>query len=123
MKHLTKEIINEVLIKDREITSFEKYNNNAVIIKWISKTDGTETFHVENLHEFAQKCKLWAFNHGYKSIYSGIDTCNSTPTYFTILPLILDRDGYEMSFLSTESEPDSVFRACTWIMKDLKDKQ
>ena len=76
-----------------------------------------------NIYEFAFMCKEWAFNKGY-IISSGL-----TPV------LGVNKDGWAEVFSSSTpldgklhtfkqlSEPEAVFKACEWILKEINEMQ
>ena len=129
MEGLTKELLDEVLIRDRDITSFEAYNNNAVIIKWTSGIDSTEVFHIENIYELAHKFKEWAYMQGYqiliytKTFYESDKSLPNgykpTPNKWIYEARVEEpfTNNFIKAFKGCKTEPEAVFKACQWIME------
>ena len=111
---ISKELLSEVL--NLNITYIERCNNS--IIYKISVYDREEEI---NIYELAHKCKEWAYTQGY-ILFSKIRLNSSLAScYFDTMGKHDYEDGYHNDFRA-ESEPEAIFKACDYILKELSNK-
>ncbi|MEA3280219.1 MAG: hypothetical protein U9Q38_06440, partial [Thermodesulfobacteriota bacterium] len=67
-----------------------------------------------NIHELAHKCKEWAYSDGImlqSYLYNDKARCD------------IEKFGvFEHEFQVADTEPESIFKACEWILEQLKQK-
>ena len=78
-----------------------------------------------NIHELAHKCKEWAYNNGYDLMTSNCTIVgkNSLGFYCYILNkdwLLGDLEDNSEHICRGFSEPEAIFIACWWILKEIK---
>jgi len=113
---ISKELLSEVLAQPTKIDiySIEKYNNNALIYKWKSSIDNSEVTAVINIYELAHKCKQWAL----KSKLNILLTVE-----FRIEDVLVRLIRYDLDeYFTAQSEPEAVFKATSYVMEQLKEK-
>jgi hypothetical protein len=71
-----------------------------------------------NIHELANKCKGWAYEHGY-AITSGVDTKNSIGV--ARMHKIEEVDNPIYKYYNETTEPEAIFKACQWILENKDD--
>ena len=104
---ISKELLSEVL--KLNITYIERCNNS--IIYKISVYDREEEV---NIYELAYKCKEWALENGYV-INSGATTSND---WCSTIYKVIKENPYikELSHTWEQTEVESIFKACQWIL-------
>jgi hypothetical protein len=107
---ISKELLSEVL--NLNITYIERCNNS--IIYKISVYDREEEV---NIYELAHKCKEWAKTKKMyiNSIYNEFYWDRIEKEYFADIPN-KNKSFYE------NTEVEAIFKACEWILKEIKDK-
>ncbi len=77
--------------------------------------------HVKNIHEFAHDCKAWAFNQGYE-LTTRPDNIDCLEDDVSPKGKILYWSAYLNSLHVSRkgTEPQVVFEACEWILKESK---
>lgn len=91
---------------------------NGNYIEYTSEVSGNPYNYVThdkiNIYELAHRCKEWALDLGYilySNVYRG--ECYIDSRSFS--------DNTPVKFLS-ESEPEAIFKACEWILKQVEKK-
>jgi len=106
LKMISKNLLSEVLDINIKYIS-DKYDNNLVSYELSKK--GWQTI---NIYELVNYCKQWAFKQKFV-IYS---SCKSASIYKDL--------EYLYGASNEPTEPEAVFNACEWILKERKyDKQ
>ena len=69
-----------------------------------------------NIYELAHKCKEWAFNNGYE-LRNGRDIdVKEELCYFCEYKQERQLDYANSDYFLAETEPESIFKACQWIL-------
>lgn len=69
-----------------------------------------------NIYELAHKCKEWAFNNGYE-LRNGRDIdVKEELCYFCEYKQERQLDYSNSDYFLAETEPESIFKACQWIL-------
>ena len=114
MKNLpSKELLNEVL-PFGDINSLISYGLSSDGDILLQYEDIDEIF---NIYELAHKCKEWALTNKYKIVIYSDD---SFDWYCQVQLADVDEQPKEWSVAQTE--PESIFRACEWILEN-KDRK
>lgn len=104
---ISKELLSKVL--EKEILSIEIKDNLAT---WVA----IDSAGAINIYELAHKCKTWAFN---------LDTTmiNSSVTEALMgIASIRDNNVAILFCEIADTEPEAIFKACNYILKELSNK-
>ena len=111
---ISKELLSEAL--EKNITHIQESINESEICYMVNgETKGTFL----NNHYLAHKCKEWAYKNN-RQLFSGM-TCEEygTKGYCEIANLNRLNEDNECDFYA-ETEPEAIFKACEWILKESK---
>lgn len=109
----SKELINEVLSKEVEEERFIDSNSLTYVNSGI--------YEDINIYEFAHMCKEWAFKQGYDLVCKRKYTLTRSTYYECNVEKLLNYIFYfEEEFSSEQSEQEAIFKACEWIMEQIK---
>ncbi len=119
----SKELALAVLDYPNGIVSCETHGNEVMILSTTALHDD-----VYNVYELANKCKEWALNVGNKNYYiwTGINHNSKWDVFVTefksldTFEPVRDQAVFE-PLGSKDTEPEAVFRACKWILKEKND--
>lgn len=108
---ISKELLSEVLGEDIFQIEYNKYTHDVTYNK--SKGNFPNYGHI-NIHELAHTCKEWADKLGYE-ILSGLG-------YAVIIDFHAGTDAYGSPLIKdiefeNNTEPESVFKACEWLLE------
>ena len=112
--NISKELIKSVLAEETENLS-EDFSFD-IDEDYIVFRDEGETLFDYNIYKFAFKCKEWAFKKNY-TIVDGIDGIGEDICYIKKLSEYSLESYYEQG-----KNYHNVFKACEWILEDLKEK-
>jgi len=73
-----------------------------------------------NIYELAHKCKKWAFGLGYIIDSAFVPKGNFTSSYVMVRNHTQSINEYEYR-VNADTEPESIFLACEWILKQKKE--
>ena len=107
--NISKELLGEVLNKNISSYEFDVYGN----IDYKILNDYGSCI---NIYELAHKCKEWAANIGFNISSTSGYRGDNTPYAYAI-----SSDGEEFPFIEADTEVESVFKVCEWILNN-KDK-
>lgn len=116
---ISKKLLTEVLGLVEEpnkiiLVSRNKYENNIKQTLQISYNNGSEPNEI-NIYELAHKCKEWAFKQHFE-IHSASNSLYGDKPIAYIQDTALC--GVELpSIFEANIEPEAVFKACEWILK------
>lgn len=115
----SKELMSKVL--DREVLQYANGHYDFIL------NGITHTSYPMNIHELAHKCKEWAYEKGYelsswktkkeKNREYGVSSWNDK---MTLNIGWICSTGLHYTF--SETEPDAIFKACDYILKELSNK-
>lgn len=110
---ISKELLSEVL--DRKVVEFieESWLCSSNTIVYILEDDVNEDF--INIYELAHKCKEWAYSKGYVIVSMN----NFKWCYVNVSNL----GGLTLKEVNSDTEPQAIFKACEWILKNLKKQE
>lgn len=77
-----------------------------------------------NIHELSNLCKIWAFVNGYELLSGTISEDNGDMIFeCSIYDKNADTsDTYFITEFEDQNEPEAVFRACEYILEQIKEK-
>lgn len=113
---ISKELASEVLGID--ILNINYIPNDKDTISsnegyFVITKDGTPNI---NIHELAYKCKEWAYEKSYH-----IDTLKSHNSKYWASVTGFCALGHQFSIDDCSTEPESIFKACQWILDNKKE--
>ena len=120
------ELLSEVLGVEVEYIFID--NSNVNYTTFANITQGTRDCNI-NIHELAHKCKEWATKQGFKvkaELSYGTEKGKVQLEKYQEFD-IYDVFGYKVGHIAKsdwfecDSEPEAIFKACTWIMEDRDD--
>jgi hypothetical protein len=108
-KMISKELLSEVLGIDKRLCRIDEIKENYIF--FYTMTNAGEFQNYINIYELAHKCKEWALTE---------DKCLSSTPYHKELYVctILGDEMFE-----AETEPEAIFKACEWILEQIKNKK
>jgi hypothetical protein len=109
---ISKKLLSEVLntkVLNADCYKIEYVNYNT--IQYFDKDIFPDERKQINIHELANKCKEWAYERDYL-IYSIFSYAGEGSCYITKDDDIKKR----LKTFSGDSEPESIFKACEWIL-------
>lgn len=110
----SKELISEVLSKEVEEERFIDSNSLTYVNSGI--------YEDINIYEFAFKCKEWALRKGFEVRSSSMLNSDEGMRYWTQLRDVHGNDSLRICTVYADTEPEAVFKATSYIMEQLKQK-
>lgn len=113
----SKELLSEVLDKGKGSITKIEYNPSKTIVEYEQLERYWNSI---NIYELAHKCKEWARRHSY-FILSQPDDNETSLEYYAVIDTFID-GVYTSNIFNCreESEPEAIFKACEWILKEMK---
>lgn len=114
---ISKELLSEVLGEEVSAMHIRGNKLNYVVPNYETEEDG-EIVYIDlgtniNIYELAHKCKENARAKGYLLYSYPIDVL-----YSRYACDVKDKRGVQLMMQSGESEPEAIFKACEWILKE-----
>lgn len=121
-------MISEKLLSN--VLNLNMWDTSTLIIKedenkitWTSMFLGDIGFYNSsdsiNIYELAYKCKEWALNYKYE-INTALVIKINNPKDFYATALVVHPDKEERCDINSLTEPEAIFKACEWILKNDK---
>ena len=107
---ISKELLSEVLNVHVRPTFY--FDCETLVYEYDKIKDLDECYKSEiNIHELAHKCKEWAFKQGF--MFDIQWHTNRNP-----FSIVIKSYGKDSQFYCAETEPEAIFKACEWILKE-----
>lgn len=116
--HITKELLSEVFGKECEVIKV------CLDVRYLScymRIDGFRQPFDINIYELAHKCKEWAFEKEYTISSEYIPKGDFTSSWAKVHDWLSDDDEYLFK-CNGDTEPESIFKACQWILENKENR-
>lgn len=113
-------ILNKILKKNID----NDWYNDGNIINYYCVYDNKRIIEQINAHEFAHRCKIWAFVNGYELRSGTISEDNGDMMFeCSVYNKNADTsDNYFMIEFEDNNEPWTIFKACEYILEQIENK-
>ena len=119
----SEELLSEILDIEEGYIELARCDKDSTICYQYTRNANTEDesieYHYVNIYELAHKVKEWAFRQGYY-MSSGI-SFNTNLWWANATPKIGGETRLET--FDADNEPEAIFQAGEWILKDITSKQ
>ena len=105
----SKELLSEVL--GRDVDKVKDIEANTLIYGCVH-SDGW--YDEINIYELSHKCKEWAYNLKQEIIIKSYTVFNAGGCE------LIDKMGFSVYICDAKTEPEAIFKACEWIMEQIK---
>ena len=109
----SKELLIEILGQDRKTPcnklEMEVGNNYLIIDDWIKI----------NIYELSHRCKEWAYKNDY-ALFTGKDWVDGDDMWFCLEQQKYKSEVAYCKWNEADTEPEAIFKACEWILKESK---
>lgn len=113
-------LLNKILLLN--INENDWYSEDNIIDYSYCRSDNEWITSKINVHEFANKCKIWAFSRGYELISGAIYEDNGDMIFeCSIYDNRADNaENYFIMEFEDNNEPWVIFKACEWILEQIE---